>query len=126
MNLGIIPVNERPGRIEYLFLTSDQREKQQAFDHAVDSLPVHTTLRCRVPEIRMDKDGTSTEYYEHVDYDERLPPTEVEAFLMCSTRGVICPVAEQCRAYAHSLKPEIGVWGGEVWDGGKVMKEREE
>lgn len=34
----------------------------------------------------------------------------------------LCPVVEQCREHAIEFKPEWGVWAGELWKGGKIVK----
>lgn len=54
------------------------------------------------------------EYYPHMDYDERTPPTQREARLMCKTAGRTCPVADQCLKTGLSIQAPVGVWGGQV------------
>jgi len=51
----------------------------------------------------------------YIDYDERTPPTAVEAAIMCGG----CKVMAQCNAFAMTLKPSTGVWAGRVWLDGK-------
>lgn len=58
-------------------------------------------------------------YYEHIDYDERTPPTEKEADLMCRTAGVMCPLAAYCLKLGLALEADQGVWGGRVLVDGK-------
>lgn len=53
----------------------------------------------------------------YVDYDEDNPPTKNQAYLMCA----FCPVLVECARFANVYRPEIGVWGGEVYQAGKVL-----
>lgn len=50
-----------------------------------------------------------------VDY--RSAPTKDEAREMCEP----CPLITLCRASARSVRPDHGVWGGEVWDRGRRL-----
>lgn len=61
-----------------------------------------------------------------MDYDERVPPTEQEADLMCRTKGVMCPVAKYCNALGLALAAPTGVWGGRVLVDGQDYYERNE
>lgn len=61
-----------------------------------------------------------------MDYDERIPPTEEEADLLCRTRGVMCPLAEQCNALGRALNAPVGVWGGRVLIDGEDYYEKKE
>ena len=103
---------ERPGRIEYLYLTEPQLQAMNELDRAIDALPGTERLRCRNAEVRTKRDGTEFSYYPHADYDERTPPGPLVARLMCRTAGKPCPVQEQCLALALTLNPSVGVWGG--------------
>lgn len=103
---------ERPGRIEYLYLTRVQQAAKRQLDEAIDELPVNTRLRCRTPELRVNSRGKAYAAYPHTDYDERTPPDPLTALRMCSTAGRLCPVAEECRIYADALGAAAGVWGG--------------
>lgn len=104
---------ERPGRIEYLYLTEGQKVAVEQMNDAVDDLPPLTRLRCQNPELRTVR-GKEVAYFQHMDYDERTPPAEQEADLMCRTSGRKCPVAEQCLNMALALEADHGVWGGRV------------
>ncbi len=104
---------ERPGRIEYLYLTETQKVEVEAMNDAIDDLPPFERLRCQTPQVR-ERDGKTIEYYPHVDYDERVPPTQAQANLMCRTAGVMCPLAEQCLKLGLALEAKTGVWGGRV------------
>ena len=106
------PVQERAGRIEYLYLTEAQLQAMTDLDRAIDALPGTERLRCRNPEVRSKRDGKEFSYYPHADYDERTPPGALVAKLMCRTAGKPCPVQEQCLAFALAIKPSVGVWGG--------------
>ena len=53
-----------------------------------------------------------------IDYDEDNPPMASRAYLMC--KG--CPMLVECARFAAAYKPPIGVWGGEVWIDGKVVR----
>ena len=48
-------------------------------------------------------------------YDESSPPTPEEASAMCAG----CPFLKQCDAFAITLRPDNGVWGGRVWLDGR-------
>ena len=50
----------------------------------------------------------------YIDYDEEYPPTKQEAYIMCNG----CPMLIECARFANTYRPEIGVWGGEVYKGG--------
>jgi hypothetical protein len=54
---------------------------------------------------------------EYIDYDEENPPSKEHAFNLCNG----CPMLVECARLASAYKPPIGVWGGEVWEDGKVM-----
>ena len=85
---------------------------------AIDDLPPFTRLRCQNPQIREIR-GKEVAYFEHADYDERTPPTEREADLMCRTAGVMCPLAKYCLKLGLALEADQGVWGGRVLVDGK-------
>lgn len=53
----------------------------------------------------------------YVDYNEDLPPSKPEAFLLC--RG--CSVMVECARFATAYKPAVGIWGGEVYRDGKPI-----
>ena len=116
--------SDRPGRIEYLYLTPEQGEATAEMDEAIDSLPPQTRLRCRTPEIRTVA-GKQVAYYPHMDYDERTPPSEETADLMCRTNGIMCPVAATCFANGLVLSPDHGVWGGRTIVDGKDYHKKE-
>jgi hypothetical protein len=50
----------------------------------------------------------------YIDYDEENPPSKQQAYIMCNG----CPMLAECARFATAYKPEIGVWGGEVYKGG--------
>lgn len=52
-----------------------------------------------------------------IDYDELNPPSKSMAYVMC----VDCPVLVECARFASAYRPAIGVWGGEVYDQGKIL-----
>jgi hypothetical protein len=52
-----------------------------------------------------------------IDYDEENPPSKNRAYLMC----VDCPVLVECARFASAYRPPIGVWGGEVYEQGKIL-----
>jgi hypothetical protein len=54
---------------------------------------------------------------EWIDYDELSPPSKSMAYVMC----VDCPVLVECARFASAYRPVIGVWGGEVYDQGKIL-----
>lgn len=89
-------------------------------DDAIAAMPPFTRLRCRNPELRK-VGGKDSEYYPHMDYDERTPPNRFAARALCTTEGKMCDVWEQCEAFAEALKPDLGVWAGRVYvDGTSV------
>lgn len=55
---------------------------------------------------------------EYIDYDEENPPSKSHAYELCDG----CPILVECGRFANAYKPIIGVWGGEVWKDGKVMR----
>ena len=111
---------ERPGRIEYLFLTPIQAVAKRTLDEAIDDLPPLVRLRCRNPEL-VEKNGKEVAHYPHIDYDERMPPDPLTAVSMCTTKGKLCPVAEECFNYASLLEVSTGVWGGRTFIDGKPI-----
>lgn len=115
---------ERGGRIEYLYLSDEQRTAVQDLDAAIDEVPETNRVRCRTPEVRT-QGGATLLHYPHTDYDERTPPTQEEARLMCSTSGQICPVADKCYKLGIALEAPVGVWGGEVLVDGKNYYKKE-
>jgi Transcription factor WhiB. len=116
--IGFTQQQERPGRIEYLYLTEAQKIAVEEMNDAIDALPPFTRLRCQNPQIKKTQEK-DVAYFEHIDYDERTPPTEKEAELMCSTAGVMCPLAKYCLKLGLALEADQGVWGGRVLVDGK-------
>jgi hypothetical protein len=53
----------------------------------------------------------------YIDYEEENTPSPNQAFQLC--KG--CPMLVECARFASAYKPVIGVWGGEVWENGKVV-----
>ena len=115
---------ERPGRIDYLYLTESQKVVVGEMNEQIDNLPPMVRLRCQSPEVR-DKGGKTILYFPHVDYDERTPPNAAEADLMCKTAGRMCPIAATCLKLGLELEAPVGVWGGRTivdgtdYNGGK-------
>lgn len=114
------PVQERPGRIEYLYLTSEQLEAVEDMNDGIDNLPPLTRLRCQIPMTKT-VGGKTVVHYPHTDYDERTPPQQNTADLMCKTSGRMCPLAEQCLKLGKVLEAPVGVWGGRVLVDGKEV-----
>lgn len=121
------PPGERPGRIEYLYLTPEEKVVVDAMNEAIDELPAQVRARCMTPEIK-ETDSGPVEYFQHMDYDERTPPDQEEADLMCRTAGIMCPLAEQCLKLGLGIKADHGVWGGRTLVDGKdyYMHNKEE
>ena len=94
-------------------------------NEAIDSLPSNVRLRCQNPEV-VDDGGKETLFFPHVDYDERTPPTEEEAELLCTTSGEMCPLAKYCLALGLAIDAPVGVWGGRVLVDGKDFYKQEE
>lgn len=94
-------------------------------NEAIDNLPSHMRLRCQNPEVRQ-ANGQEFLYFPHTDYDERTPPTEAEADLMCRTTGQMCPLAEYCLKLGLVLEAPVGVWGGRVLVDGEEYHTRKE
>lgn len=82
-------------------------------NEAIDNLPPLVRLRCQNPEVRT-KNGHEALHFAHTDYDERTPPSKVEADLMCRTSGQMCPLAEMCLRLGLELEAPVGVWGGKT------------
>lgn len=112
---------ERPGRIDYLYVTAEQSVAVQAMNDAIDELPPLVRLRCQTPEVKTTG-GKETIHYPHVDYDERTPPTPDEADLMCRTSGEMCPLAKHCLTLGKTLQAPVGVWGGRVLVDGNELR----
>lgn len=53
----------------------------------------------------------------YIDYEEWNTPSPNQAFQLC--KG--CPLMVECARFASAYKPVVGVWGGEVWENGKVV-----
>lgn len=119
------PPNERPGRIEYLYLTDKQKLAVEEMNAAIDELPSMTRLRCQNPQVRK-VGGKSVAYYQHMDYDERTPPNKATALAMCKTTGRMCPVAAQCLKLGQAIEADLGVWGGHVFVDGEDYYNKEE
>ena len=91
----------KKNKLDYLKLNSTQSLASDTLNFAVDRLN-------EPPPCRKDP-------APYMDYDERLPPTAVEAAKMCAG----CPFIKECGDLARALKPKVGVWGGTVWVDGK-------
>lgn len=87
---------------------------------AIDNLPAMTRLRCQTPQEKTVGEK-EVAFFQHLDYDERTPPTEREADLMCRTTGVMCPVAATCLKLGKALSADHGVWGGRVFVDGEEL-----
>jgi hypothetical protein len=59
---------------------------------------------------------------KYIDYDEENPPTNDEAYELCNG----CPMLVSCGRFANALRPPIGVWAGQRWESGKVVKNDKE
>lgn len=92
---------------------------------AIDKLPPFERLRCQNPQVRTVGEK-NVAYFQHMDYDERTPPTEGEADLMCKTSGRPCPVAKECLQLGLALEAVSGVWGGRVLVDGKDYYQHEQ
>lgn len=55
---------------------------------------------------------------DFIDYEDEFTPTPVEAYKMCEG----CPILVECGRFANAYKPIIGVWAGQVWVNGKVVR----
>ncbi len=106
-------------------MTEDQKQAVEELNDAIDEMPPLTRLRCQTPQIKKVK-GKEIAYFQHMDYDERVPPTEREASLMCKTAGRMCPVAAQCLKAGLATEAGLGVWGGRVLIDGKDYYNTEE
>ena len=54
----------------------------------------------------------------YIDYDEEDVPLASVAYKLCQG----CPMLVECARFAAAYKPVIGVWGGEVYIDGKVVR----
>lgn len=52
------------------------------------------------------------------DYATMAEPQVFEAQVLCAS----CPLLEACRERARITKPVWGVYGGEVWRDGKIVR----
>ena len=67
-------------------------------------------------------DRTKSKCYKnpgpYIDYDEEDVPFASQAYKLCEG----CPMLVECARFAAAYKPVIGVWGGEVYIDGKVVR----
>ena len=67
-------------------------------------------------------DRTKSKCYQnpgpYIDYDEEDVPFASQAYKLCEG----CPMLVECARFAAAYKPVIGVWGGEVYIDGKVVR----
>lgn len=54
----------------------------------------------------------------YIDYEDEATPLASEAFKLCQG----CPMLVECGRFAAAYRPVIGVWAGEVWIEGKVIR----
>jgi|TARA_R110002153_G_scaffold58283_2_gene159887 hypothetical protein len=74
--------------------------------------PLEVALDNKVPNCQDNPE-------EYIDYGEDDEPTPDKAYWMCKD----CPMLIECARFANAYRPPIGVWGGEVWKEGKVIKD---
>ena len=71
-------------------------------------------------EAKFDK--TKSKCYQnpgpYIDYDEDDVPFASVAYKLCEG----CPMLVECARFAAAYKPVVGVWGGEVYIDGKVVR----
>lgn len=123
--VGFVQQQERPGRIEYLYLTEPQKIAVEKMNNEIDDLPPLVRLRCQSPQLRTVR-GKNVAIFPHMDYDERTPPTEEEAALLCTTSGRMCPLAATCLSMGLALGSDHGVWGGRTLVDGRDYYEHKE
>jgi hypothetical protein len=67
-------------------------------------------------------DRTKSKCYKnpgpYIDYDEEDVPFASQAYKLCEG----CPMLVECARFAAAYKPTVGVWGGEVYIDGKVVR----
>ena len=90
----------------YLNMVGHQGSASDELHHAIDR--VGGRVRCMTDPKLWDADP-----------ENGTIPTPAEAREMC--RG--CPVLRQCKAYGESLAPEIGIFGGVIWQDGIALEE---
>lgn len=54
----------------------------------------------------------------YIDYEDEATPLASEAFKLCHG----CPMLVECGRFAAAFKPVVGVWAGEVWVEGRVVR----
>lgn len=89
--------------LNYLKLTKRQQ---------LASIPLERKLDSSKPNC----EGRSAEF---IDYDDDDEPMSDVAYKMCDG----CPMLVECARFANAYRPPVGVWGGQVWRNGKVVKE---
>lgn len=89
--------------LNYLRLTKRQQ---------LASIPLERKLDEVVPNCQ-NRSG------EFVDYGEEDEPSAGDAYFMCGG----CPMLVECGRFANTYRPPVGVWGGQVWRNGKVVKD---
>ena len=99
------------GKPEALYLTPEQAESHRKLNDAIDQRVRDGPTPCQIPEIKLGERGKVIRYYPHADYDGRIPPDNPTASRMCRD----CPVIAECFAFAETILPESGVWGGVTW-----------
>jgi len=67
-------------------------------------------------------DKSQSKCYEnpspYIDYHEDFAPSKHDAYKLCQG----CPMLVECARFAAAYKPVVGVWGGEVYENGSVVK----
>ena len=105
------------GKPEKLYLSPDEAAASDRLNMAIDKKATNGALKCQTPVLKERGDGGVTDYYPHMDYDERIPPSEEDARRMC----LDCPVIRECFMLATTLRPTTGVWGGVTWLEGRPL-----
>ena len=104
------------GKIDYLFLTPEQQEASDTLRLAIREAGKEGKLACQTPEVVYDPlRDRFIDHFPHADYDERTPPTVIQAARLCAG----CPVIRECFAYALTITPAGGVFGGVSFVDGK-------
>ena len=88
--------------LNYLKLTKRQQLASTPLERKLDS----------------DKPNCEGRSAEFIDYDEADEPLSEVAYRMCDG----CPMLVECARFANAYRPPVGVWGGQVWRNGKVVK----
>ena len=103
--------------LNYLKLNKRGRDASTPLETAMDA---GTRAKCfGMEELWIDYDHQNP---DHDESDRSTWPSKQLAEAMCHG----CPLLRECGRFATATKPRMGVWAGQVWFEGKIVREEEE